>query len=159
MRYLLFPLLALILGCTTTDQYAMREKAQRVSQNVILEDHLPRSAIGQDPITQDEVDLCNDLAHQAYNGPLSNRQNLGGSIGTCSAKTGNCAIYWLNTGFCDVVDKITYEIKPTPKPRKSRIQQLWDAIEYCYSGEPKFGPQPPCEMYEDMYWNEVQKQR
>ncbi|MCP4831739.1 MAG: hypothetical protein GY886_05945 [Gammaproteobacteria bacterium] len=157
MRYLLLPLLALTVGCTTSNQYAMREKAQRVSQNVVLEDHHPRSVIGQDPITWDEVDLCDDLAYQAYNGPLSNRQNLGGSIGTCSAKTGNCAIYWLDTGLCDVVDKIRYEINPVPKPKKSKIEQLQDAIDHCHSSEPKFGPQPPCEMFEDQLWREMEK--
>lgn len=159
MRYLLLLLLALTVGCTTTEQYEMRQKIQPVSQNVWLDDYHPRSLIGQDPLTWEEVQLCDDLAYQAYHGPLSNRENLSGSIGTCSAKTGNCAIFWYDTGLCDVVDQIKYEINPAPKPQKSKIDQLQEAVDHCHSGAPKFGPQAPCDMLENQLWEEITREK
>ena len=166
MRYLFLPLLALTVGCSTTEQYAMVDanvQGEKIIQGVILEDdrHI-RSFIGQDPLSFEEVDMCDDLAYQAYNGPLSHRRNLTGSIGTCNRKSGVCAIYWLEDDVCDIIDtaEIAEDRRNRPvRPKKSKLQELQDAVDHCYSGAPKFGPQPPCEMLEDMYFDELEKQR
>ena len=111
-------------------------------------------------ITLPEVDLCADLEYQAFHGPLSNRRNLTGSIGTCDRQSGVCAVYWLEYDACDIIDTADIAVdrryQPT-RPKKSKIEQLQDAIDHCYSGAPKFGPQPPCEMYEDMLEKELMK--
>ena len=164
MKYFILPLLALTVGCTTTEQYAMVDatvQGERISQSVILEDnrHI-RSFIGQDPLTFDEMEMCDDLEYQAYHGPLSHRRNLTGSIGTCNRQTGICAIYWLEDDVCDITDTSDVAVdKRRQPPQKSKLQQLQDAIDHCYSGAPKFGPQAPCEMYEEMYLDELQKQK
>ena len=163
MKYLILPLLALTVGCSTTEQYAMYDAeiaSTQIVQAVTLPDYHPRSVIGQDPITWDEVQMCDDLRYQADYGPLSNRVNNTGSIGTCSPKSGSCVIYWIDTDLCDVIEKHEPPVKrASTEPPKSRLQQLQDAVDHCYSGAPKFGPQPPCEMLEDMYWDELQKER
>ena len=164
MRFLLLPVLALTVGCTTTEKYAMYEaniQGVKISQSVVLEDnrHI-RSFIGQDPLTFDEIEICDDLEYQAYNGPLSWRRNLTGSIGTCDRKSGICAIYWLEDDVCDIIDTADIAVDrryQPPRPKKSKIEQLQDAIDHCYSGAPKFGPQAPCEMYEDLLWQEMEK--
>ena len=165
MKYLILPLLALTVGCSTTEQYAMYEAnipGVQIAQRVELEDtrHI-RSMIGQDPITFDEIQLCDELRYEADYGPLSNRMNTGGSIGACSKKTGGCAVLWIETNVCDIIEN-TQMIVPDQveqRPYRTRLEQLQDAIDHCYSSEPKFGPQAPCDMLEDMYWNELQKQR
>ena len=161
MRYLLFPVLSLSVGCTTTDQYSMYDAqiaSTQIAQIVALPDYHPRSVIGQDPITWDEVQMCDDLRYQADYGPLSNRVNNTGSIGTCSPKTGSCVIYWIDTDLCDVIEKAEPPVRRvSTEPPKSRIQQLQEAVDHCYSGAPKFGPQPPCEMLEDMLEKELMK--
>ena len=134
----------------------------KIAQRVELEDtrHI-RSMIGQDPITFDEIQLCDELRYEADYGPLSNRMNTGGSIGACSKKTGGCAVLWIETNVCDIIEN-TQMIVPDQveqRPYRTRLEQLQDAIDHCYSGNPKFGPQAPCDMLEDMYWNELQKQR
>jgi hypothetical protein len=160
MRYLLLPLLALIVGCSTTEQYAYRINTAIDTTPTDVEFNAPpnKSRSGQGAITFTEVDLCADLEYQAYHGPLSNRRNLTGSIGTCDRQTGICAVYWLEYDACDITDTadiaVDKRIQPT-RPKKSKIEQLQDAIDYCYSGAPKFGPQAPCEMYEDMLEKEL----
>lgn len=162
MRYLLLPLLALTVGCSTTEQYAYRINTAIDTTPTDVEFNAPpnKSRSGQGAITFTEVDLCADLEYQAYHGPLSNRQNLTGSIGTCDRQTGVCAVYWLEYDACDIIDTADIAVdrryQPT-RPKKSKIEQLEDAIEHCYSGAPKFGPQPPCEMYEDMLEKELMK--
>ena len=165
MKYFILPVLALTVGCSTTEQYAMVDatvQGEKISQSVVLEDnrHI-RSLIGQDPITFDEIQLCDELRYEADYGPLSDRINNTGSIGACSKKTGGCAVLWLDTDTCDIIENYQTLIpsQVERRPQKSRLQQLQDAIDHCYSGEPKFGPQAPCEMLEDMYWDEQQKQR
>ena len=162
MRYLLLPLLALAVGCSTTEQYAYRINTAIDTTPTDVEFNTPpnKSLIGQGAITFPEVDLCADLEYQAYHGPLSNRRNLTGSIGTCDRQTGVCAVYWLEYDACDIIDTADVAVdrrnQPT-RPKKSKIQQLEDAIDHCYSGAPKFGPQAPCEMYEDMLEKELMK--
>ena len=163
MKYLALPLLALTVGCSTTEQYAMYDAeiaSTQIAQAVTLPDYHPRSTIGQDPITGDEVQMCDNLRHEAYHGPLSHRVNNTGSIGTCSRTSGSCVIYWIDTDLCDVIENHEPLVKrASTKPSKSRLQQLQEAVDHCYSGAPKFGPQAPCELLEDMYWDELQKQR
>jgi len=163
MRYLLFPVLSLSVGCTTTDQYSMYDAqiaSTQIAQIVALPDYHPRSVIGQDPITWDEVQMCDDLRYQADYGPLSNRVNNTGSIGTCSPKTGSCVIYWIDTDLCDVIENAEPPVRRvSTEPPKSRIQQLQDAVDHCYSGATKFGPQPPCEMLEDQLWEEITREK
>lgn len=154
MKYFL---LALMVVSAPT----MAGKIQRegFDQDVELPYHHPRSKIGQDPITFNEVTMCNHLEDQAWNGPLSWRKNLTGSIGTCDRETGVCAIYWLDTELCDVIDTADIAVDRRlypPRPKKSRIEELQDAIDHCYSGAPQFGPQAPCEMYENMLEKELQ---
>lgn len=162
MKYLVLPLLALTVGCTTTEQYAYRINTAIDTTPTDVEFNAPpnKSRTGQGAITFTEVDLCADLEYQAYHGPLSNRRNLTGSIGTCDRQTGVCAVYWLEYDACDIIDTadiaVDRRIQPA-RPKKSKIQQLEDAIDHCYSGAPKFGPQPPCEMYEDMLEKELMK--
>jgi hypothetical protein len=150
-------LLALML--VSTPALAGKIKGERFPQMMELPYHHPRSMIGQDPITADEVNMCVDLQWQADWGPLSHRRNLSGSIGTCSPKTGVCAVYWLDTGLCDIIEQMPKQaMKPRPKlTKQQRLQQLQDAIDHCYSGAPKFGPQAPCEMYEDMLEKELMR--
>ena len=165
MRFLLLPLLALTVGCTTTEQYGYRINTAMTDIPIpVVEYNTPpnKSMNGQGAITFPEVELCADLEYQAYHGPLSHRRNLTGSIGTCDRQTGVCAVYWLEYDACDIIDTADIAVDrryQQPKPKKSKIEQLQDAINHCYSGAPKFGPQAPCEMYEDMYWDEVEKQR
>ena len=162
MRYLLLPLLALTVGCSTTEQYAYRINTaiDTTPTDVEFDAQPNKSRSGQGAITFSEVDLCADLEYQAYHGPLSNRRNLTGSIGTCDRQTGVCAVYWLEYDACDIIDTAEMaedrRYQPT-RPKKSKIEQLEDAIDHCYSGAPKFGPQPPCEMYEDMLEKELMK--
>lgn len=153
MRYFL---LALML--VSTPALGAKVKGDQVGEPIGLPDYHPRSTIGQDPITADEVNMCVDLQWQADWGPLSHRRNQSGSIGTCSPK-GVCAVYWLDTGLCDIIEQIPAVAKrPRPKlTKQQRIQQLEDAIEHCYSPTPKFGPQAPCEMYEDMLEKELMR--
>jgi hypothetical protein len=151
-------LLALIL--VSTPALAGKIKGERFPQMMELPYHHPRSMIGQDPITADEVNMCADLQWQADWGPLSHRRNMSGSIGTCSPKAGVCAVYWLDTGLCDILDTATVATHRQPRPKltkQQRIQQLEDAIDHCYSGAPKFGPQAPCEMYEKQLEEEFMK--
>ena len=162
MRYLLLPLLALTVGCTTTEQYAYRVNTAIDTTPTDVKFNTPpnRSRTGQGAITFPEVDLCTDLEYQAYHGPLSNRRNLTGSIGTCDRQTGVCAVYWLEYDACDIIDTADIAVDrryQLPRPKKSKIEQLEDAIDHCYSGEPKFGPQAPCEMYVDMLEKELMK--
>ena len=162
MRYLLLPLLALIVGCSTTEQYAYRINTAIDTTPTDVEFNTPpnKSLTGMGAITLPEVDLCADLEYQAFHGPLSNRRNLTGSIGTCDRQSGVCAVYWLEYDACDIIDTADIAVdrryQPT-RPKKSKIEQLQDAIDHCYSGAPKFGPQPPCEMYEDMLEKELMK--
>lgn len=153
---------SLIVGCSTTEQYSMMEartSPEVISQSTTLPEYQHISKIGQDPLTTDEVKICDDLRYQAEHGPLSNAKNRSGSIGTCSSKTGSCFVYWLEPQTCDVVDKITYTIVPSPKTKKSTLQSLEQAVDHCYSDLPKFGPQPSCDMLEEMYWNELRKEK
>ena len=152
MKYFL---LALVLVSAPT--MAGKVKGSRVGDPSGLPDYHPRSTIGQDPITAAEVNMCVDLQYQADWGPLSHRRNLSGSIGTCSPRTGVCAVYWLDTGLCDIIEQIPKQArKPRPKlTKQQRIQQLEESIEHCYSGAPKFGPQAPCEMYEQILEKEL----
>jgi len=164
MRYLLMPLLALAVGCSTTEQYAYRINTAIDTTPTDVEFNTPpnKSLIGQGAITFPEVDLCADLEYQAYHGPLSHRRNLTGSIGTCDRQSGVCAVYWLEYDACDIIDTadIAEDRRNRPvRPKKSKLQELQDAVDHCHSGAPKFGPQPPCEMLEDMYFNELEKQR
>lgn len=149
----LLPLLLVV----AFDAQAGKVDGERVGDPSGLPDYHPRSTIGQDPITASEVNMCVDLQYQADWGPLSHRRNLSGSIGTCSPKTGVCAVYWLDTGLCDIIEQIPKQArKPRQKlTKQQRIQELEDAIEHCYSGAPKFGPQAPCEMYEKMLEKEL----
>ena len=163
MRYLLLPLLALTVGCSTTEQYAYRINTSMTDIPIPqVEYNTPpnKSMNGQGAITFTEVEMCQDLEYQAYHGPLSHRRNLTGSIGTCDRKSGVCAVYWLEYDACDIIDTADFAVdrrnQPT-RPKKSKIEQLQDAIDYCYSGAPKFGPQPPCGMYEDMLEKELMK--
>ena len=140
------------------DAHAGKVDGEQVGDPSGLPDYHPRSTIGQDPITADEVNMCVDLQWQADWGPLSHRRNLSGSIGTCSPRTGVCAVYWLDTGLCDIIEQVPKQaLKPRPKlTKQQRIQELEDAIEHCYSPVPKFGPQAPCEMFEQMLEKELQ---
>ena len=164
MRHLLL-LTALVLatGCTTTEQYGYRINTAMTDIPIPeVEYNTPpnKSMNGQGAITFTEVELCADLEYQAFNGPLSHRRNLTGSIGTCDRQTGVCAVYWLEYDACDIIDTADIAVDrryQPPKPKKSKIEQLQDAIDHCYSGEPKFGPQAPCEMYEDMLEKELMK--
>lgn len=145
------------------DAHAGKVQGTTFPQEVELPMEHPRSKIGQDPITYNEVTMCHHLEDQAWNGPLSHRRNLSGSIGTCDPKSGVCAIYWLDTGLCDIIDTATLAVDRRNMPprtkltKQQRIQELEDAIEHCYSGAPKFGPQAPCEMYEKQLEEEWMK--
>lgn len=148
MKYFL---LALMVVSAPT----MAGKIQRegFDQDVELPYHHPRSKIGQDPITFNETLLCHHLEDQAWNGPLSWRKNLTGSIGTCDRETGVCAIYWLDTDLCDVIDTadIAVDLRKTrPLTAGQKLQNMQDAVDSCYNdtGKPRFGPQPPCETLE-----------
>lgn len=154
MKYFLLALM--VVSAPTMAGTIQREG---FDQDVELPYHHPRSKIGQDPITFNETLLCHHLEDQAWNGPLSWRKNLTGSIGTCDRETGVCAIYWLDTDLCDVIDTAAIAVDRRlfpPRPKKSRIEELQDAVNHCYSGAPKFGPQAPCEMYENMLEKELQ---
>ena len=162
MKYFLLPLLALIVGCSTTEQYAYRINTaiDTTPTDVVFNTPPNKSRTGQGAITFSEVDLCADLEYQAYHGPLSHRRNLTGSIGTCDRQTGVCAVYWLEYDACDIIDTADIAVDrryQLPRPKKSKIEQLEDAIDHCYSGAPKFGPQAPCEMYVDMLERELMK--
>ena len=162
MKYFILPLLVLIVGCSTTEQYAYRVNTAIDTTPTDVEFNTPpnKSRTGQGAITFPEVELCADLEYQAYHGPLSHRRNLTGSIGTCDRQTGVCAVYWLEYDACDIIDTADIAVDrryQPPRPKKSKIEQLQDAIDHCYSGAPKFGPQAPCEMYEDQLWQEMEK--
>jgi hypothetical protein len=153
----LLPLLLLVIAI---DANAGKIKGETLPQEVELPYHHPRSKIGQDPITYNETNMCLHLEDQAWNGPLSHRRNLSGSIGTCDRKTGVCAVYWLDTGLCDILDTATVATRRQPRPRltrNQRIQNLQDALNHCHSGVPKFGPQQPCENIEARLEEEMMK--
>ncbi len=155
MKYFL---LALMLVSAPT--MAGKIGGEVLTQDVELPYHHPRSKIGQDPITYNEAVMCEDLEYQAWNGPLSHRKNLTGSIGTCDRKTGVCAVYWLDTDICDVLDTATVAVdkrKMKPRSKWQRILDLQESIDHCYSGAPKFGPQQPCERIEAMLEKEMNK--
>ena len=162
MRFLLVPVLALTIGCSTTEQYAYRTGTTIQLPEVEFDNQPNNSRNKQGPITFTEVSLCHELEYQAYNGPLSWRRNLTGSIGTCDRKSGICAVYWLEYDACDiidtadmVVDKRAYR-PPTPQ---EKLDNLYQAMEDCYNGGmPRFGPQAPCEVLEAQYIKELEKQ-
>ena len=149
-------LLALLLLPAPT--MAGKIGGETLDQGVELPYHHPRSSIGQDPITYNETSMCHHLEDQAWNGPLSHRRNLTGSIGTCDRKTGVCAIYWLDTDICDIVDTANLAVdrrRMKPRSKAQRILDLQESIEHCYSGAPQFGPQQPCERIEEMLKKEL----
>ena len=164
MRHaLVLTAMVLATGCTTTEQYGYRINTAMTDIPIPqVEYNTPanKSMNGQGVVTQSEANLCADLEYQAFNGPLSHRRNLTGSIGTCDRQTGICAVYWIEYDACDIIDTADIAVDRRlypPRPKKSKIEQLQDAIDHCYSGEPKFGPQAPCEMYEDQLWQEMEK--
>ncbi len=166
MRYLVI-LSAIVLGtgCTTTEQYGYRINTAMTDIPIpVVEYNTPpnKSMNGQGAITFTEVELCQDLEYQAFNGPLSHRRNLTGSIGTCDRQTGICAVYWLEYDACDIIDTADmafdqrFYVPPTPQ---EKLDKLFQAVEDCYDGgKPRFGPQAPCEVLEDQYYNELEKQ-
>ena len=146
MKYFLLSLLLI-----SNPTMAGKIGGETLDQDVELPYHHPRSKIGQDPITYNETVMCHHLEDQAWNGPLSHRRNLTGSIGTCDRKTGVCAIYWLDTDICDVVDTANLAVdrrRMRPPTAAQKLQNMHDAVDACNDGTPKFGPQIPCETLE-----------
>jgi len=162
---LILSAIVLAQGCTTTEQYGYRIKTAMTDTPIpVVEYNTPanKSMNGQSAITVSEVNMCADLEYQAFNGPLSHRRNLTGSIGTCDRQSGICAVYWLEYDACDIIDTADIAVDrrlyrpPTPQ---EKLDKLFQGVENCYhGGKPRFGPQAPCEVLEAEYYNELEKQ-
>ena len=162
---LILSAIVLAQGCTTTEQYGYRINTAMTDIPIpVVEYNTPanKSMNGQSAITVSEVNLCADLEYQAFNGPLSHRRNLTGSIGTCDRQSGICAVYWLEYDACDIIDTADIAIDrrlyrpPTPQ---EKLDKLFQGVENCYEGgKPRFGPQAACEVLEAEYYNELEKQ-
>ena len=167
MRHaLVLTAMVLATGCTTTEQYGYRINTAMTDIPIPqVEYNTPanKSMNGQGVVTLSEANLCADLEYQAFNGPLSHRRNLTGSIGTCDRQTGICAVYWLEYDACDIIDTADIAVDRrfyTPPTAQEKLDSLYQAVEDCHNGgKPRFGPMAPCEVLEDQYYNELDKQQ
>ena len=163
---LILSAIVLAQGCTTTEQYGYRINTAMTDTPIPVVEYNTapnKSMNGQGAITVSEANLCADLEYQAFNGPLSHRRNLTGSIGTCDRQTGICAVYWLEYDACDIIDTADiavdrrFYVPPTPQ---EKLDKLLQGVVDCYDGsKPRFGPQAPCEVLEEQYYKELDKQQ